>query len=311
MANPLRKLLGSGSTSADIGAALERAQADLAAAEAAVIAAEAAYDDGLLDLDKSALRKLLDAATEAKIEVDQIKAKVAKLEGQLEKATAAGAEDGRRAAYEKAKAASDTARKRLVRDYPKAAESLRDILRELAAAAIAVDTANENLPEGAARLEGVEADRSTNNQWREVVDEEVVELWAGIGSQSSPIPDELQRQVTPDARLRRGVASNGEEALCGHVRVESGDTLEVVRRKFIRRRVLPDVGGFIAPPLHSEIVLPALFAGGDAYFTPNNYTPVRLIEELAKPMRPRPEQQKRETVFEYVLAPKEASNEAA
>lgn len=308
MANPLRKLLGNGNSSADIAAALERARSDLITAEAAVDAAARGYDDGLLDLDKVALRKLLDAATEAKIEVDQIKAKIAKLEGQLEKAQASEAEDQRRAAYEKAKSASEAARKKLMTEYPKAAQLIRSLLGEIAAADADVLAANEMLPDGATRLEGPESDRSTHNLWKEVVAEELVELWAGVGGQSTPIPDELQRQVAPDARPRRGVADNGDEALCGHVRMEGGGTLNVVRRKFIRRRVLPDVGGHLAPPIHSAIALPPLYAGAAPFWEPGPFSPARVLVELDKPMRPRPEQPAREPVYEYVLAPRAQEN---
>ena len=312
MANPLKRLLGAGTTAADIAAALDKARAEFAAAEAAVQAAGKAYDDGLLELDKGALRKLLDAAAEAKIDVDQIKAKLAKLETQLEKARASESEDARRERYNRAKELSDAARKKLHRDYPKACDGLREVLKALAHAEAAVAESNGDLPEGASRLEGPEADRSTTALWREVVSEDVVDLWTGVGSQSTPIDAELQHQVSPEARLRRGVADNGEEALCGRVRTENGGTLEVVKRKFIRRRVLPDVGGHMAVSLASEIHLPPLHAGASPYWQPAALTPAQALAELEKPLRTRPEQQKREPLYEYALAParKEALIEA-
>lgn len=308
MANPLRKLLGTSASSADIAAALDKARGEFAAAEAAVTLAEKAYDDGLLDLDKGALRKLLDAAAEAKIDVDQINAKITKLEGQLENAQASEAEDARRERYNRAREMSDSARKKLHHDYPKACDGLREILKALAEAEAAVAESNVDLPEGASRLDGPEDNRSTPAQWKEVVSEDAVELWAGIGGQATPIDAELQRQVYPDARLRRGVADNGEEALCGRVRTENGGTLEVVKRKFIRRRVLPDVGGFSVASLASELNLPPLYAGAAPYWEPSTYTPARALTELEKPMRPRPEQQKREPVYEYSLAPTSREN---
>jgi hypothetical protein len=308
MANPLKRLLGTSTTSAHIPTALDKARAEFAVAEAAVQAAEKSYDDGLLELDKAALRKLLDAAAEAKIDVDQIKAKITKLEGQLEKALASESEDARRERYNRARELSDAARKKLHRDYPKACDGLREILKAIAEAEAAVAESNGDLPAGASRLEGPEADRSTPALWKEVVSEDVVDLWAGVGGQSTPIDAGLQRQVHPDARLRRGVADNGEEALCGRVTTEGGGTLEVVKRKFIRRLVLPDAGGFSVASLASELNLPPLYAGAAPYWEPSTHTPARALAELEKPMRPRPEQQKREPVYEYALAPTRREN---
>ncbi|MCW5712250.1 hypothetical protein [Shinella sp.] len=148
MSKILSKLLGK-SSSTDIVSALEKAKAELAQAEAAVVAAETAYDAGLLELDKAALRKLLDNATEAKIDVDQVRARIAKLERQHADALEAEAADQRQRRYDEAKAASEAAEKRLRREYPKAAMAIRDLLAEVAAASIAVQAANEDPPEGA------------------------------------------------------------------------------------------------------------------------------------------------------------------
>lgn len=308
MANPLKRHLGTSTSSAAIAAALDKARAEFAVAESAVQAAEKSYDDGLLELDKAALRKLLDAAAEAKIDVDQINAKITKLETQLEKALASEAEDARRERYNRAKELSDAARKKLHRDYPKACDGLREILQAIAEAEAAVAESNVDLPEGASRLEGPEADRSTPALWKEVVSEDVVDLWAGVGSQSTPIDAELQRHVHPDARLRRGVADTGEEALCGRVRMENGGTLEVVKRKFIRRRVLPDVGGHTAAPLASEISLPPLHSGASPFWQPCSPTPASVLAELQKPMKQQPGRPTREPLYEYALAPTSREN---
>lgn len=81
MSKILNKLLGK-SSSANLADAIVKAKAELETAEFAVTAAETAYDAGLLTLEKAALRKLLDAKVEAQIEIDQVKAKLAKLERQ-------------------------------------------------------------------------------------------------------------------------------------------------------------------------------------------------------------------------------------
>ena len=300
MANPLRKLLGAGTTSADIAAALDKAQADLIAAEAAVGTAEQAYDDGLLELDKAALHKLLHAATEAKIDRDQVQAKIARLSTELEKAQASEAEAGRRERYARAKELSEAASKKLLRDYPKAAESIRSLLGDIAAAAEAVSAANADLPEGAARLSGPEDFRSTTTLYREEIGEEVVDLWVACGDRSTPISDELQRKVQPEARPRRG-----DDTLYGKVHTDSGHWLEVEQRRFLRRRFLPQQSGRVIGSLASDLSLPPLYAGADAYWSAANYTPARIVEELAKPLRGRPQDPERKPEVEFANPPKE------
>lgn len=302
MANPLRKLLGAGTSSADIAAALERAQADLIAAEEAVEAAEQKYQDSLLDLDKTALRKLLDAATEAKIDRDQQQAKIVRLSTELDKAQASEAEAGRRERYARAKELSEAAQKRLTKEYPRAAEAVRSLLGDIAAANLAVAEANDNLPEGAARLNGPEEFRSTPNQYREELSEEVVDLWVACGDRSTPISDELQRKVQPEARPRRG-----DDRLYGKVHTGNG-WLEVEQRRFLRRRFLPQQSGRVIGSLASDLSLPPLYAGADAYWSAANYTPARIVEELAKPLRGRPQDPERQPEIEYANPPREQAD---
>lgn len=306
MSKILNKLLGK-SSSGDLAVALEKAKVELEAAEAAVVAAKTAYDDGLLTSDKKTLRVLLDDATEAGIEVDQVKARIAKLEREHEKAIEAEAENVRQQQYDKAKELVEAARKKLP-SYEKAALQIRDVLRSIAEADMAVELANESLPAGAARLEKAEDIRSTRQLYREDLKHETVELWAGVGDQRTPIPDHLQRQVNPDARPRAGVASNGEVAFTGRVRTDGGGTLEVVKRRFIRTKYLPDRSGWHAPSLAASVELPPLAAGSSPFWSAVSHPPHSILAALDKPLLPRPAVGERTPEYSYSLAPKETAN---
>ena len=297
MTNPLKRLLGAGTSSADIAAALEKTRADLTAAEKAVEAAEKQYEDSLLDLDKPGLRKLLDTATEAKIDRDQQQAKIARLSTELQKATAAEAEAGRRERYARAREMSEAAQKKLLRDYPKAAEAVRALLGDIAAADLAVSAANADLPEGAGRLAGPEEFRSTANLYKEILDETVVDLWCD--SAGTPIANDLQGRVLPEARPRRG-----DDTVYGQVETEHGK-LEVHKRRLLRRRFLPQQSGRVIASLASDLSLPPLYAGADAYWSASNFSPARIVEELNKPLRGRPEDPERKPEVEHANPPRE------
>lgn len=298
MTNILSRFL-KGGTSSDISTALEQARADLAAAERAVTVAEKAYTDGLLTEQPAALRKLADAKQDALIEVDRYGAIIGKLEAQLERAAASEAESARLADYKKAQELADTARKKMQKDYPKAAEAIRAILRELAEAEIAVRAANENLPEGAQPIFGPEASRGTPTLYREELGEEVVELWCGAGDRSTPIPDHLQSRVHPEQRIRRG-----ENELRGSLPTDSG-SMDVVRSRLIRRKFRSQQGGRYVAPLASEIALPPLQAGASAFWKPEPGSPNDILSQLNKPLIEPPAPTERPVEIEYFAAPKE------
>lgn len=306
MGKILNKLMGK-SSSSDIAAAITKAQAELAQAEAAVAAAEAQYEANLLTADKKSLRAFLDAKTEANIDVDQARARIQRLERDHETALESEAESERQVAYDRAKELTATARKKLG-DYEKAALQIRDVLRAIAEADMAVELANESLPAGAPRLDKAEDVRSARQLYREDVKQEFVELWAGIGDQRTPIPDHLQRQVNPDARPRAGVASNGEVAFTGRVRTDGGGVLEVVKRRFIRTKYLPDRSGWHAPSLAASVELPPLDAGSSPFWSAVSYPPHSVLAALDKPLLPRPAAGERTPEYSYTLAPKEAAN---
>lgn len=298
MGKILSKLLGK-TSSADIANGITKAQAELEAAEAAVVAAENSYDEGLLTLEKPALRKLLDAKVEAQIEIDQIKAKLAKLERQHADAIQAEAAARRLAAYNDAKAAAEAARKKLTTEYPKLAKDLRTLLKTIAESDVLVDTANQDLPVGAERLEKAEDIRSTPTRYREERGQAVVDVWVPCGDRSSPLPDDMQRRVRPDERVRRDGTQGGK------VQTETGSWLEVERRRFTRVEFLPHEDGRYIAPLAAELNLPPLHVGATPYHQAADHPPYRIVAELAKQLLPPPVRAERTPQVEWRNAPKE------
>ncbi|KNY12942.1 hypothetical protein AKG11_31970 [Shinella sp. SUS2] len=309
MSKLLNKLLGK-SSSADIAAAITKAQAELAQAEAAVAAAEEQYEANLLTADKKALRALLDAKTEANIDLDQARARAHRLERDHEAALEAEAESNRQAAYDRAKELTATARKKLG-DYEKAAMAIRDVLRAIAEADVAVELANESLPAGAARLEKAEDVRSAPNLYKEVTKEETVELWAAIGQQSVPL--EHQHRVRVERVGKRIRSRWSEEDFDeggwekGYYSTDNGGTIEAVKRRFIKRTFLPDETGHFAAPLAQKVELPPAIVGGPVFFEPGSYHAAGLLAKLDQPLPPRRVRPERKAEIEYVLAPRETA----
>lgn len=290
-------------SSSDLAAAITTAQSELETAESAVTAAETAYDAGLLELDKPALRRLLEDKVEADIDCDQIRARLAKLERQHADALEAEAADQRQRKYDEAKAAAEAAEKRLRREYPKAAMAIREMLAEVAAASIAVRVANEDRPEGAPALAGPEHSRSQANLYHEVLSEDVVDLWVTIDS-ASPIDSALQRNVRAREKHRRGMLRDRSDTdenpmTYGVVQSEHG-TLEVVLKRFRRTKFLPDAGGRHIGSLASEIVLPPLDADATPFWSPA-YDAHDAARQATAELKPAPKRAERMPEFSYSL----------
>ena len=310
MGKLINKILGKQSSSSDIAGAIEKAKTELEAAEAAVVAAEAEYDAGLLELDKAELRKLLEAKVESGIEIDQIRAKLTKLEREHAKALEAEAADQRQRRYDEAKAASEAAEKRLRREYPKLATGIRELLAEVAAASLAAQAANEDRPEGSPAILSPEHSRSQHNLYQEILSEDVVEMWTEIDG-ARPIRDELQRQVRAHEKNRRGMMTDRSDTaenplFYGSVQTEHGH-LEVVRKRFRRTKFLPDAGGRHIGSLASEIVLPPLDADATPFWKPA-YDQRDAANQAVAELKPAPKRPERSPEFEYSLAPKETAN---
>lgn len=297
-------------SSSDLAVALEKARADLTAAESAVETAKTAYDAALLSETPAALRKLHDGITDASIEADRATAVIAKLERQHADALEAEAADQRQRRYDDAKAASEAAEKRLRREYPKLAMGVRDLLADIAAASLAVQAANADKPEGAPVLFDPEYSRSQHRQYREVVTEDTIELWSTIDS-ATPIRDELQRNVRAHEKGRRGMMTDRSDTaesplLYGSVQTEHG-MLEVVRKRFRRTKFLPDCGGYSVGPLACEIVLPPLDASATPFWSPA-HDQRDAASQAAAELKPAPKRAERSPEYEYSLAPRETAD---
>ena len=309
MSKILNRLLGK-SSSTDVASAIEKAKAELQAAEGAVIAADEKYQGSLLSEDAAALRRLADAKADAAITVDICAARIAKLESQHAEALEAEAADRRQVAYDQAKALADAARKKLA-TYEKAAMQIRDVLRTIAEADIAVDAANADLPDGAARIEKPEDCRSTPNLYKKVLKEETVDLWSAIGQQSVPVEHQHRVRVERVGKRIRsrydddGFDEGGYEK--GYYATDGGGSIEVVKRRFIKRTFLPDDTGHFAAPLSQKVELPSAIVGGPTFFEAGNFTATRLLSELEKPLPPRQLRAERKPEIEFSLAPREAA----
>ncbi|MGE3364028.1 MAG: hypothetical protein AB7I34_11320 [Rhizobiaceae bacterium] len=280
-------------SSAEITAALDAARTTATEADAAVATAKKNYEAALLTEAPAALRALLDEQVDQKIVADQARARAAKLEADLEKALAAEAEDGRAKRYAEAKALADTAREKLWQQYPRAAGEIRDILRAIAEADIAVAAVNNDLPAGAERLEKPEAGRSSPNEWKEELERDRIVLWAGEGNPSSPLQEALQGKVALSEHRRRGGPVEG------YLKYDDGGGLKCVRGLFERVKFLPDRSGWTADSLANAISLPGLEAGDSDFWEPTSGGATFVLRELEKPVRKRPEPKPREPEYSY------------
>jgi len=299
MLKTLSKLLGGTAGSSEIASALERAKQDIVTAEAASESADAAYRAGLIDETPAALRTLIDAKTDAGIAGDRARAVVARLEQKLQTALDAEANAKRQATYEKAKTLTQAASRKIVSDYPEAAEKIREVLRAIAEADLAVEEANQNLPDGMQPLPGPEQTRSTNTVWREPLPGKRVERWAGEGDFTRPIDDDLQSSVKPNQTRRRNNAGGSDEV--GTVELSNGSFLDVIKKPFIRREVLPDVTGWEIADLAATVSLPPMLAGASSYWEPTLGGPEPVLAALDTPLRQRPPAPERTPVIEYAL----------
>lgn len=290
-------------SSSDLAVALEKAKAELEAAEAAVVAADEKYQGSLLSEDAAALRRLADAKADAVITVDICRAKIAKLEKQHAEALEAEAADQRQRRYDDAKAASEAAEKRLRKEYPRAALQIRELLAEVAAASLAVREANEDRPTGAPALAGPEHSRSQVNLYQEVLSEDIADLWTEIDG-ATPIREDLQRHVRAHDKHRRGMMRDRSDSLenplqYGTVQTEHG-TLEVVLKRFRRTKFLPDASGRHIGSLASEIVLPPLDADATPYWTPA-YDAHDAARQAVAELKPAPKRAERVPELSYDL----------
>jgi hypothetical protein len=301
MIKALKNLLGlalrEDATAGELAPSLPAAEAELAAAREAQAAAEAAYRAQLLTADETALRKLVDARIDAGVRVDRASALVDALGERLAAARDREAEADRVIAYEAARKQADEAREALAQLYPQFANGLTDLLRAVADAEIVVSQVNDDLPRGAERLAGVEASvRDVPGSARELVGEQVVELWCRPGERMPGTLNQAQVQI-----------GNGGG---GIIRPPSGPVMNVVKRKYIERRYAESAPGNFAYRLAVTLNLPGLraneppiFKAADPIATPSPREVLRMLDGFAayaaSPTEPpRPERVELELISE-------------
>lgn len=177
--------------------------------------------------------------------------------------------------YEAARRQADDAAAALREMYPHLAGGLVDLLRGVAEAELAVADANDDLPRGADRLPGVEARvRDVPGSARELIGEQVVELWCRPGERMPGTLDQSRVQV-----------GHGE---AGYIRPPSGPVVNVVRRQYIERRYAESAPGNFAYSLAVTLNLPGLRANGPPIFkaadpiaTPSPREVLRMLDSFA------------------------------
>lgn len=251
----LATLQRDGVATVDLAAAVADADAELSAAEDAVVAAKAAYDRGLLTVDEAALVKLREAQALALVRVDRAQALRRSLEERLEEARAHDAEAARRAAYDGAKARRAVAVKLLRLEYAKHARAIADIIAVCADAGAAVEAVNKDLPAGVQPLAAPEREvRGVPGLPREILSETDVELWSLERGDGMPVPDELQKKIVAQTNNPRvgylPVEGNSGTRLAG--------SAPYVLRKYRKVEFLPPVLGKTEDPLAKTVALPGL-----------------------------------------------------
>jgi hypothetical protein len=298
-------------TPKELADALAAAREDDVAALASVETAKVEYEAALLSATPDQLKAFDEARSAAQRLADVSRARIA----DLSRRHAAATDPALIAAQKKRRAAAikkaDAAKEFMVAEYPKAAETLRTVLRNLAEAELAIREANRDAT-GDPLLQGSEAFRSIPVQWKEILSDTPVLLWAGAGNPNIPLPEHLQAQVQPgpqkgspeyarNVRLHGEVGANSLAAR-GTLQTSQFHSIDVVRGTFRRKEVLPDVPGWNALELAGALTIPAIFAGDAPYFekVEGIYDPASVIEELDKPRRTRPAQPERVPVVEFV-----------
>ena len=262
MVNKIKALLGMAhredATSTEVTSSLPHAEAELAAAQAAQVAADGSYKASLLSGDEAEMYRLATARREAAVRVDRGEALVEVLRGRLDGARAREAEADRVERYEAARRQGDEAADALREFYPQYAGGLVELLKAVAEAELAVKEANADLPAKAVPLPGVEARvRDHPGLPEEVVQEVEVEKWVRTGMTVPGTYDQAAVRPTEGGRgvLRvRGLPDN--------------EGYPVERRKFIERTVLPAAFSLGADRLVYDVSLPGLREGEASFFEP-------------------------------------------
>jgi len=244
----IRKILRASSpTVQQLGDAVAMARKAEVAARAEVSRQAKLVSDGFMDdavkrgRDRADLASLREAAEDA---VDVL----AEAERRHALTLAADEKARRQVVYAGAKERADSAVAALSKSYPKACQDLVGVLKTLAEAQLAVAAANAELPIGAIPIPDPEfAVRSVPDRPREVVSEEVLELWSRA-DQDTPLPAEFHHEVYATAP--------------GWGRRPGDLEAAFRRRRFRRLEVLEAVPGSYPVPLAVSLRLPGVRGDG-------------------------------------------------
>lgn len=237
-------------TTGELAPSLPQAEAELSAAREAQATAEADYKANLLTADDVAMRRLVEARSDAGVRVDRAIALVEALRERLVVAEAREAEVARMVAYEAAVAEADAARHALAERYPVLARELVRLMETVARAELTVGRVNADLPQGAAAIERVEASvRDVPAVPERIVSEIPVERWVDEGRvMPGPFPQDLVRET----ERGRGIIRNNSLQISGQTQVEL--------RPFTEQRFYAALGRRWANDLARGLALPGLRA---------------------------------------------------
>ncbi|TSE07586.1 hypothetical protein C1D09_018820 [Mesorhizobium intechi] len=280
-------------TAADLKAAL--AAIDLDGAEAVAEGIEAERKRILLDGTDKELAAVEERLAAAYRHIERLGAAKEELERRIEAATAAETQQERTVQYASAKAQADAAAKLLTTRYPAIARDFIGLLKTLAEAQLAVDDANQRLPDGAAPLMDPEtAVRALLGQPEKTLEEVKVSVWCFANSPDIRVlPPEKQDELnTRFPNSDRGSIHSGSAV---------GST-EVVKRRVIRRTYVPRTNN-TWPARLAAIDLPGLKVG-DPYVwqASTNPDPRLVLANLARlaAMRPAPAINQADVRVEYI-----------
>lgn len=239
-------------TTAQLAAALDQARKAETEAHAAVEAAGAKFEAGVLDADADRQKKRA-ALFEARTNADDATALRTEAERRHVSALAVDEEARRKLLYQAGAEASTTAAEALAKQYPRLCRELLGILGQLACAQRTVAMANAELPAGAEPIADPEmVARGVPGVPREVISEEVVELWSRHDL-LEPVDAPFQGQIyaTSHGWGKRGPYEGGSASL--------GEAQALYRlRRYRKVTAREPVSGTQPMPLAAALQLPEL-----------------------------------------------------
>ncbi|RUV41402.1 hypothetical protein EOD29_22875 [Mesorhizobium sp. M1A.T.Ca.IN.004.03.1.1] len=292
----LKSIRGQAKSVADLERAL--AQIDVPRLEADAEKLEDDRRQTLLDgtdKDVEAVERKIEIANR---EIERAYAARSELERRIEQARNAEAEQVKIARYDAAKAQADAAAKELRKAYPDIGKRFVALLQTIAAAQIAVEEANRNLPDGATPLQDPEVVvRAKLGEPEKTISEEPVDVWCYSNARDIQVLPE-DEQVELNAKYRgsaQGVISSGS----------AGGFTTVTRRRLIRRSYVPRTTN-VLPARLAAVALPGLKVGDPAFWDAPAYSDARTVLAILARLadaRPAPAINAADLIVEYVDPP--------